>query len=186
MTFNVYYTGRAQLDSSFVNRAWYDRDTHTLTLELNNSVYQYAEVPAYVYDSLVYAPSAGTYYRQNISGLFAGGRLGPVTDMVQIDRKAVLPPFAVRQGEQVVPAAIAKVDLTKVQKIPLPAVGTQVGPQVFDYTLHFSLSDGDQESEERSHTLKAASLDDAIEDLFDLADTLGRTLTLKGASVRFD
>lgn len=48
-------------------------DENTLTLEvmfLNNSIYQYFDVPKHIYDELIQAESYGKYLAQNIKGFY--------------------------------------------------------------------------------------------------------------------
>lgn len=194
MTFNVYYSDRAQPDSSFINRAWYDDDSRVLSLELSGSIYKYEQVPSHVYHDLVDAYSPGTYYRQNIQGGgYSGRRLGPVTDLREIEvgkdgnykvQDKTDPVQVFTNGNVTVKSDGA----LSVARVPLsvPAQKSD-GPVEFDYTLHFVvLADDGEEGSERSHTLKASNLDEAIEQMFGLADLLDQDIVLKGASVRFD
>jgi hypothetical protein len=213
MTFNVYYTDHTDLDSSFVDQAWYDDTRNRLTLDLNGVVYEYYDVQKATYTDLVTAPSAGTFYRKNIQGVRHGQRLGyeweanevatsrtatqPVVDVtkaeevhfhnggyIRRDGSASFP--NVKVGEVVV----AEKDLTKVEKFPLATESASFfsdEPVKYNYTVQFVvLTDDDEESDERSHTLTASSLDDAIEDMLELAYLLDQDIVLKGASVRFD
>lgn len=194
MTFNVYYSDRAQPDSSFINRAWYDDDSRVLSLELSGSIYKYEQVPSHVYHDLVDAYSPGTYYRQNIQGGgYSGRRLGPVTDLREIEvgkdgnykvQEKTDPVQVFTNGNLTVKSDGA----LSVARVPLaaPVQAKTDGPVDFDYTLHFVLSDGSNESAERSHTLKASNFDEAIEQMFGLAELLNQKIVLKGASVRFD
>lgn len=217
MTFTVYYTDRAQPDSEFIERAWYNENTKVLTLELHGVVYAYESVRPWQYQNLVNASSPGTYYRQNIKGNHEhrGQRLGPVSDLIQVSvaglAQSVKTPDEVRFGnggvirrdgyahfplfkadenvisaQDVVPNVV--VDATKVAKYSLATNDAAVkAPDTYDYTLQFVLVDNNvEQSQERSHTLKAASLDDAITEMINLADLLGQEIILKGASVRFD
>lgn len=198
MTFNVYYSDRAQPDSSFINRAWYDDDSRVLSLELSGSIYKYEQVPSHVYHDLVEAYSPGTYYRQNIQGgNYSGRRLGPVTDLreVEVGKGGFANYDNVKVQDKTDPVQVftsgnvtVKSDgALSVARVPLsvPAQKSNA-PVEFDYTLHFVVLVNGEEGSERSHTLKASNFDEAIEQMFGLADLLDQDIVLKGASVRFD
>lgn len=189
MTFNVYYTERAQPNSSFVDRAWYDDTRSRLSLELHGQVYEYDSVHYATYDSLIHAASPGSYYREHIKGVNHGRYLGPVANMVEVKTSHDVPepvsvgafnPNSVRfhNGYQPLPVQSQK-------KFSLAQSNDKL-PEKLDYTLHFVLEDHNSVSDERSHTLQATSLDDAIDQFLDLVGKLNQNVVLKGASVRFE
>lgn len=199
MTFKVYYTERAQPNSSFVKRAWYDADYGTLTLELSGSVYSYQDVRASEYNSLVTADSPGTYYRENLQGRKSGHRLGPVADLqeeVNV-RENVADYSAVKVWEKTEPVQIFQDtlkeadgnDLLNTSRVRLNHdLGVLVdSSEEHNHTVYFTVYDidGDQ-SAEREHTLKAKSVDNAIEKMFDLAELLDQDIDVKGVLVRFE
>jgi hypothetical protein len=204
MTFNVYYTDRAELDSTFVNRAWYDGTRNRLALDLNGVVYEYYDVQPATYHDLVNAPSAGTFYRKNIQGARHGQRLGEGWDVNEVQRDAVFVPdySAVKVQDKTAPVQLSAQDgswsvqsdgqaqFLNIARVPLAGYSVDKkadAPVTFDYTIHFVILTQDNvESKERSHSLKASSLDEALEEMFALADLLDQDIVLKGASVRFD
>ena len=59
------------LSSSAITAATYDDDTGTLELTFTSGrSYTYQGVPQQVYDELCAAASAGTYFSQNIKGVY--------------------------------------------------------------------------------------------------------------------
>jgi hypothetical protein len=190
MTFNVYYTERAQPTSSLVKRAWYDSNSQRLALELHGSVYEYTGVPEWVYQSLVLAVSPGRYYGDKIKPNYGpGSRLGPVSDLREIastGRFATVPAVRADAGY----APVFDLDAKRVQTGVTPQLSLTkdvdtkpVGKVEYDHTVYFVLEDG---SDERAHTFKATSLDDAVEKMFDLADLLDQDIEVKGVLVRFE
>lgn len=62
---------RIEVKSSNIASVGYDENTITLEVEfLNNSVYQYFEVPLHIYKSLMQADSHGQFLAQNIKGVY--------------------------------------------------------------------------------------------------------------------
>lgn len=62
---------RQPVTSSNIASIGYDADSQTLEIEfLNGGVYQYFDVPQYVYEELMDADSHGQYLAQNIKGVY--------------------------------------------------------------------------------------------------------------------
>lgn len=62
---------RVFVSSSNIASIGYDESSSTLEIEFsNNAVYQYFDVPAHIYESLMYADSHGLYFAQNIKGFY--------------------------------------------------------------------------------------------------------------------
>lgn len=62
---------RQSVTSSNIASIGYDADSQTLEIEfLNGGVYQYFDVPQYVYQELMGASSHGQYLAQNIKGVY--------------------------------------------------------------------------------------------------------------------
>lgn len=206
MTFQVFYTDRAQPNSSFVKRAWYDNDYRNLYLELSGSVYAYHNIKAGEYVDLVTADSPGAYYREHIQGQRDGIRLGPVSDILEQKVNAydgnVIPVLDTSKAAQVFPNgdvsfpnasvsgnAVDEPDLLNTVRVPLNKdVVVPVSDNVeYDHTVYFTLHDGEKETvEEREHVLSAASVDDAIDKMFALAELLDQNIAVKGVLVRFE
>ncbi len=67
---------RQPVSSSNIASIGYDEATQTLEVEfLNNSVYQYFNVPPNIHDELMAAPSHGVYLNANVKNHYAYGRL---------------------------------------------------------------------------------------------------------------
>jgi len=62
---------RESVQSSNIASIGYNEATSTLEIEfLNGSVYQYFDVPKYIYDNLMQAESRGQFLAQNIKGVY--------------------------------------------------------------------------------------------------------------------
>ena len=62
---------RVQVESSNIASIGYDSVTSTLEVEfLDGSVYQYYDVPDYVYDEIMSADSHGKYLSSNVKGTY--------------------------------------------------------------------------------------------------------------------
>jgi len=60
---------RKPVTSSNIASIGYDENTSTLEIEfLNNTIYQYFDVPQHVYNGIMSADSHGQYLAQNIKG----------------------------------------------------------------------------------------------------------------------
>lgn len=63
---------RAPVESSNIVSIGYDSDNETLEIEfLNGSIYQYYDVPEYVFQELMSASSHGSYLAANIKGTYS-------------------------------------------------------------------------------------------------------------------
>lgn len=64
-------TYQNDLNSSFLESATYDSDTSVLTIKFKNGKeYPYADVPKEIYDDLITAESAGTFFSREIKSKF--------------------------------------------------------------------------------------------------------------------
>jgi len=62
---------RKPVTSSNIASIGYDESTSTLEIEfLNNSIYQYFDVPKHIYQGLMQADSHGQFLAQNIKGVY--------------------------------------------------------------------------------------------------------------------
>ena len=62
---------RKTVSSSNIASIGYDENSSTLEVEfLNNSIYQYFDVPQHIYEALMQADSHGKYLAYNINGVF--------------------------------------------------------------------------------------------------------------------
>ncbi|WP_308990433.1 MULTISPECIES: KTSC domain-containing protein [Mariniflexile] len=67
---------RKPVTSSNIASIGYDENTSTLEIEfLNNTIYQYFDVPQHVYDGIMSADSHGQYLAQNIKGVYRYSRV---------------------------------------------------------------------------------------------------------------
>ncbi|WP_321336479.1 KTSC domain-containing protein [uncultured Cohaesibacter sp.] len=64
------------VDSSNVRAVGYDDESNTLQVEFNNgSLYQYFDVPRYIFDGLIEADSPGGFLHQNVKGVYRYSRV---------------------------------------------------------------------------------------------------------------
>jgi len=71
MIINEVTMEREAVSSSNVAAVGYDADSLVLEVEFNSGgVYQYYDVPSFVYDELMGGGSVGTYLNQNIKGTY--------------------------------------------------------------------------------------------------------------------
>lgn len=67
---------RIQVESSSIQSIGYDSDTETLEIEfLTSGLYEYHDVPAYIYEELMSANSHGSYLNSNIKGTFSYSKI---------------------------------------------------------------------------------------------------------------
>ena len=63
---------RTQVESSNIESIGYDIDSETLEIEfIKGGLYQYCDVPEYVYGELMSASSHGGYLASNIKGTYS-------------------------------------------------------------------------------------------------------------------
>ncbi len=65
-----------KVESTNLDEVGYDETTLKLTIKFkNHSVYEYSNVPSYIYQGLMYAPSKGQYHAAYIKERFAFRRI---------------------------------------------------------------------------------------------------------------
>ncbi len=67
---------RAPVSSSNLASVGYDANSETLEVEFKNqSIYQYYNVPQFMHEQLMQAPSIGTFFNANIRDAYACARM---------------------------------------------------------------------------------------------------------------
>lgn len=61
---------RVAVDSSNLVSIGYDENSGILEIEFRSGVYQYFDVPSFVYEELVSSDSKGLYFNNNIRGVY--------------------------------------------------------------------------------------------------------------------
>jgi hypothetical protein len=93
MTNTVVYTHEVDhVRSTFVEAVYYDRNRKVLTVDLNNDIYEYSNVPEDVAFGFEDASSAGNYYRENIKPTYGPAKhIGrwPNVSYEQVDDETV-------------------------------------------------------------------------------------------------
>jgi hypothetical protein len=68
---------RVSVSSSNIASVGHDESSQTLEVEfLNGSIYEYYDVPEYVYQELITAASVGSYFSQRIKNVYGFSRAG--------------------------------------------------------------------------------------------------------------
>lgn len=62
---------RVAVSSSNLVSVGYDAESMTLEVEFKNGIYQYYDVPEYIYDELMSAASVGSYLHHNVKSTFS-------------------------------------------------------------------------------------------------------------------
>lgn len=57
---------RLEVDSSSIDTVGYDEETQILEIEFRVGVYQYEDVPEYIYHDFMNADSKGRFFHENI------------------------------------------------------------------------------------------------------------------------
>jgi KTSC domain len=66
---------RVGVNSSTIQSVGYDAATNTLEIEFTNgNIYQYFDVPQGIYEGLVGAGSVGSFFSQNVRGVYRYAR----------------------------------------------------------------------------------------------------------------
>jgi hypothetical protein len=67
---------RVPVSSSNLASVGYDANSETLEIEFkNHSVYQYYNVPQFMHEQLMQAPSVGTFFNANIKNAYACSKI---------------------------------------------------------------------------------------------------------------
>ena len=67
---------RTSVSSSNIDSIGYDSGSQTLEVEFNSgAIYQYYDVPEYIFDELLCASSAGSYLSQNVKNTYSYGQV---------------------------------------------------------------------------------------------------------------
>jgi hypothetical protein len=66
---------RVAVSSSHIVSIGYDEPSETLEVEFNDGVYQYFNVPSYIYESFMSAPSHGIFLAREIKGKYNYSRV---------------------------------------------------------------------------------------------------------------
>ena len=67
---------RAPVDSSNVASVGYDPASETLEIEFKTgSIYQYYDVPQFMHEQLMQAPSVGVFFNTNIKNVYADAKV---------------------------------------------------------------------------------------------------------------
>lgn len=62
---------RTPVNSSTILSVGYDNDSQILEVEFNTGLYQYYDVPEYIFDEFINSGSLGSYLHSNIKGHYS-------------------------------------------------------------------------------------------------------------------
>ena len=202
MTEIKYTTAHEELDSSLVWDVWYDAETRKAYVNLETVVYAYSDVPASAVDALVYAPSIGRHYNGSVFGAKGfkrefgpGEKLGYLADLTLREREVALASGGTitASGNLAAPGVVGK-NLTyapnaKVTTTDSNTANGRVSLRVIEdanaapvvhkraMTVHFE-SNGS-----RTHSLRAESVDEAVDAVKEVAKMLGVNVMVTGVFV---
>lgn len=202
MTFE-YTSKQTDFDSSLVEEAYYNTQDKTLAVVLyGGSTYKYSNVPPHVYVDFREAYSPGAYYNAWVKNRYPSEYLGYMNneDSFFVPRSAgysLLDGGSTSQGVWVTPKSnteAAQPAYFDVHGRPVVSTAGEVETNVFPlstpvttkrkHVVNFHLADGDNvQGVTRKHTLEAASVDEAIEAVRNIADMLDLEFYIESVTV---
>lgn len=187
----VNYTLDAYPASSLVDGIYYDENTQALTIDLNDDIYTYAKVPVDEFYTFVAAASAGKHYPY-IKRTYGPAEKVGVWD--EINFKRVNKPATDTVGT---PKGLTDDTINVAVNSNRPGLITG-GTYVTNTTNTFSLTAPETEAvldhvveftvngQEKAHTVKTTSVDEAVGALNEIADMLDLTFVIKTVTVHFE
>lgn len=164
MSTTFVYTLLTQPASTAVNTLAYNSDSRELVVELNHVSYLYKDVDLAQFNYLSGAASTGRAYREFSKRHKSSERLGSFITFV----------YGVEAPVN------EDADTTPASYFPLKAVET-VLPEERSHRIDFVAAGRD-----RSYTVQATSVDDALDALTDVANALDVVLRVKGVYVSYE
>lgn len=187
MTFEFTH-GDDDVESSAVYEAYYNEHDRKLAVVLSSGhAYVYPGVGIHTYNELVGSTSPGKFYALNVKRNYGPGEsLGYVgfdSDEFEQTRGVPAPSMdAVGTPKGLSYAKDAKVTDLSDRRISLAADNTPVGAK-FKHTVVFTVDGGNRE---KSYTVDAGSVNEAVEALRSATDALGLTVKVKEVTVYFE
>lgn len=160
------------ISSSLVEGAYYNAETRELAVDLNDDVYVYASVPPATYKALVSAPSVGRAF-QNVKRTY-----GPSTylgDYDGVDFVKAPSRDAVGTPKGLTLASDAKVENRFNLVSENHGVATIPAGVKFKHEVVFTLGN----ETERTYTVQAGSVNEALDALTEATSALGLEATAK-------
>jgi hypothetical protein len=183
MTTLFYTTAHEALNSDLVYDVYYDAKTQEAHVSLQGTIYTYANVPAHAVDALVNAASIGMAFNGTLFNKGFKQTYGPGTRQFNANHLIVreLATAGAATPKNLTYAADAVVDGRPVEpsanRISLVVVDEPVELPKFKHTVHFNSNGA------RTYALEASSVDEAVEELQQVASMLGVEAEVTGVFV---
>jgi hypothetical protein len=182
----ILYTHKATPHSTAVEQVWYNYNTKELYLDLHNVVYRYSHVPVSVYNNLLNADSKGQYYRDEIRNYGPAARLGPAINLgTRVDNS----PVAFRTEDDTEQFRVFRsgaTATTSTAKTLTPQLSLAKDVDNSGYAHEFTFVINGSDEDRKQHTVKASSMDDAVERMFEFASLFNTDIVLKAVTVYFE
>lgn len=180
----VDYTLDAYPASSLVDGIFYNEATEELTVDLNDDIYTYSNVPVDEFYTFTAAPSAGKHYPY-IKRTYGPAIKVGVWDDIEFRRVGKPVSDAVGTPKGLTPATTtsnpgATFVTYTANTFTLTAPETET---VRTHVVKFTNGAG---GVEKVHTLKTTSVDEAVKALNEIADMLDLTFVIKSVTVNFE
>ena len=184
----VTYTEYHEPNSSLVEGVYYNENTKELTVDLNDEIYRYTNVPKETVRAFVegrgYGGSAGKFYTPEIKRKFGPGEYVGYYSAVEFDPVKVLTAATVGTPKDLTYAPDAKVTDNTGNHLSLTPgdlrVATPQDVRLARYDVQFIVN-----GQEKNYTLTSTSVAQAAIEVTSLGDALGLSFEVVGV-VKFD
>jgi hypothetical protein len=188
MTTLFYTTAHEALNSDLVYDVYYDAKTQEAHVSLQGTIYTYANVPAHAVDALVNAASIGmafngTLFNKGFKQTYGPGTSDSSTRTMLNERElatagAATPKNLTYAADAVVDGRPVDPSILRIPpRISLVVVDEPVELPKFKHTVHFNSNGA------RTYALEASSVDEAVEELQQVASMLGVEAEVTGVFV---
>lgn len=185
MTTFEYTAAENDINSSLVKDVYYNADTREAVLNLHGWAYKYSNVGVFDYTDLISAPSVGSAYADFKSDFGPAEALGWASDVDFKSVKLEVSKVGAPQNWSLASDAVVTDNTATTAPVTfnLAPVATIAEAKTYDYTLNFNVEGGAQD---KSYNTKAVGVEQAIEQLTEVADMLDITIKVTSATVYFD
>lgn len=194
---NIAYTRQVAIgNSSLVDEVYYNENTRDLYVDLDGPVYKYRGVPVEVVDKFEAAASAGAFYNTEIKRVFGPGddlghweHLDYDAEDVEVKTTGLtvynagnIPAQTVYHAGGIVSATTPNTVHNTFSLKPFPE-GIKVEGVEREYAVTFEVIGI---LDHKTHTLKASSVDEAVQTVLDLGKMLGLNFIVREVCIRFE
>jgi hypothetical protein len=186
MTTLFFTTAHEALNSDLVYDVYYDAKTQEAHVSLQGTIYTYADVPAHAVDALVNAASIGrafngTLFNKGFKQTYGPGKRQDATMLNErelVTAGAATPKNLTYAADAVVDGKPVDPSILRFPpRISLVVVDEPVELPKFKHTVHFNSNGA------RTYALEASSVDEAVEELQQVASMLGVEAEVTGVFV---